>query len=133
MKWIKRIGLAFGLAVMFMMAEVERATFKPVAAGTVPTVLEGLSAADTQLIPNKLGNVTIRINNGGAEATKATVVTPNAVGGNLIADLENEVAPGATEIMGPFDPSIYNNSKGFLELKLTKVASVKLEIQETGF
>jgi len=132
-KWLYHLGLALGAAVMFMMAEVERATQKSTSAGVVPTVIEGMSAADVQIIPNKNGNVTLRVINGGAEATKVTIVTPGEQGGNPVADREVEVANGATKVIGPFDPNTYNNSKGNLEVKFTKVASVKLEILETAF
>lgn len=133
-KWLVQLGLALGAAVMFMMAEIERNPQQTVAAGSVPTVLEGLNAADTQLINgNQNGNIILRVTNGGAEATKVTVVTPGTVGGNPVGDLENEIANGATEVMGPFDPNVYNNSKGQLEVKLTKTTSVKIEIFKVSF
>lgn len=110
------------------MAEVERAAQQPTAAGVVPTQLEGLNSADTQLISNKNGDVLLRVINGGGETTKVTIVTPGEVGGNPVADKEVEVAAGATKIIGPFDPKVYNDKKGRLAVKLTKVASVKVEI-----
>lgn len=124
------IGFALGAAVM--MAEVERATQKTVAAGAEPVVIEGLNAADTQLINNKNGNVMIRVTNG-AEAIQATIVTPNTVGGNPIEDLKNAIGANKVEVMGPFDPNVYNNAKGQLELKFDKVVGVKLEIFEVTF
>jgi hypothetical protein len=38
------------------------------------------------------------------------------------------VANGVTKTIGPFDRGTYNNSKGQLEVKFSKVTSVKLEI-----
>lgn len=131
-KFLKTFGLALGVALALSMAEIERATTKYTAQGAEPTVIEGLSAADTQLIPNKNGNVVIRVVNG-AEAIVATVVTPGVVGGNPVADLSNNIGANKVEIMGPFDPNVYNNSKGQLELKFDKVVGVKLEIIEVGF
>jgi hypothetical protein len=109
------------------MAEVERKPQRTNHKGAVPTVVSGMSSADTQLIPNKGGDVILRVINGAAEATKVTVVTPGEVGGNLVADLEVEVAATTTKLIGPFDPAVYNNASGFLEVKLSKVTTVTLE------
>jgi hypothetical protein len=109
------------------MAEVERKPQRTNHKGAVPTVVSGMSAADTQLIPNKGGDVILRIINGAAEATKATIVTPGEVDGNLVADLEIEVAATTTKILGPYDPAVYNDANGNLNLKLSKVTTVTLE------
>src|SRR6478735_4780879 len=101
------------------MAEVERAPQKPTTAGVEPAPFEGLSAPDTQLIPNKNGDVILRVKNESGEATKVTIVTPGEVGGNAVADKEVEVAAGKTKLIGPFDPASYNNKKGNLEVKFT--------------
>lgn len=110
------------------MAEVERAVQRPGAGGAEPTVIEGLSGADTQLIPNKNGDVLIRVTNGGAEATNVTIATPGEVDGNAVADKVVAVANGKTKVLGPYDPKTYNDKKGRLALTFSKVASVKLEI-----
>jgi hypothetical protein len=132
MKSLRKLAWALGAAIVFMMAEVERAAQKPTAAGVVPAVIEGMNAADTQLIPNKNGTVTLRITNG-AEENTVTIVTPNEAGGNPIEDKKVVLAAAAVKIIGPFDPGTYNNSKGQLEVKMTKVAGVKMEIQDTSF
>lgn len=109
------------------MAEVERKPQRATHKGAAPTVISGMLAPDTQLIPNKQGDVILRVINGGSETTKVTVVTPGEVGGNAIADSEVEVAAGATKIIGPFDPAVYNNANGQLEVKLSKVTTVTME------
>ena len=109
------------------MAEVTRAVQTPGASGAEPTVFEGLSAADTQVIPNKNGDVILRVNNAGSEATNVTVVTPGEVDGNPVADKIGAVAAGKTKLIGPFDPAIYNDKHGNLAVTLSKVTSVKLE------
>jgi len=128
-KLLGSLALALGASVAFMMAEIERVPDQPGPGGKEPTVVEGLSAADTQLIPNKNGRTVIRILNG-AEAIVATVVTPGTVGGLAIADQVNNIGANKIEYMGPFDPNIYNNAGGFLQLKFDKVVGVKLEITE---
>lgn len=113
------------------MAEVERKPQKPTAAGAAPTVIEGLNSADTQIIPNKNGDVVLRVTNGGSEDTKVTIVTPGEVGGNVIADKEVTVAKeGVVRLIGPFDPETYNDANGNLQVKLSKVTSVKLEVTQ---
>ncbi len=113
------------------MAEVERKPQSPTAAGATPTVIEGLLEADTQVIPNKNGDVVLRVTNGGEAATSVTVVTPGEVGGNAIADRVVEAAAGATKLIGPFDPQTYNDAKGNLGVKFSKTTSVKLEVTRT--
>lgn len=131
-KLLGSLAFALGASVAFMMAEIERVPDKPGAAGKEPTVLEGLNAADTQLIPNRNGRTVIRVLNG-AEAIVATVITPGTVGGLAIADQANNIGANKTEYMGPFDPNIYNNAAGFLQLKFDKVVGVKLEIIEVDY
>jgi hypothetical protein len=118
-----KLGMALGLAVM--MAEVPQAVQKVSAAGAEPTVISGLSAADTQLIPND-GHTVLRVINGGAEPTEVTITTPGTeTGGVGIEDRKVTVANTKTKIIGPFPRSLYGNT---LEVKLTKVTSVTLEI-----
>lgn len=131
MKRLLKIGLALGMAVM--MAEVERTPDQAGATGKEPTVISGLSGADTQLIPNKNGNVQLRVINGVTADTTVTIVTPGEIGGNPVEDKKVEVKKEKTKVIGPFDPNIYNNSKGFLEVKFSAVENVKLEIQLVGF
>lgn len=114
------------------MAEVERAPQRTTADGVEPNVIEGLNSADTQVIPNKNGDVILRVINGGAEATNVTVVTPGEVGGNAIADKVVAVAAGKTRLIGPFDPAVYNDGKGNLAVQLSKVTSVKLEVTKVA-
>lgn len=130
-KFLKTFGLAIGIALALSMAEVERATTKYTAKGAEPVVIEGLVAGDSQLIPNKNGNVIIRVI-APAEAIEVTVVTPGEPGGNPVEDLKNPIGSGKVEIMGPFDPTVYNNAKGQIEVKVNK-AGVKIEIIEVAF
>lgn len=121
-------------ALLLMMAEVERATQVATSAGAEPTVITGMSAADTQLIPNKNGNVQLRVINGVTADTIMTVVTPNAdAGGNPIEDRKVEIKKEKTKVIGPFDPNVYNNKNGMLEVKFSAVTNVTLEIQQVGF
>lgn len=114
------------------MAEVERAPQQVASAGAEPTVIAGMSAADTQIIPNKNGNVFLRVINGAAEATKVTIVIPGFIDGVELPDKEVEVAATKTKLIGPFQPSIYNNAAGNIEVKFSKVTTVTLEVTKVG-
>jgi hypothetical protein len=114
------------------MAKVERKPQRTSAKGAVPTVLSGLSAADTQIIPNKGGDVLLRVINGGSEPTNVTVATPGEVDGNAIADLVVAVAAGVTKDIGPLDPAVYNDEEGNLEVTFSKVATLTLEVKRVS-
>lgn len=109
------------------MASIERSTQTPTPSGVKAEPIMGLSTADVQLIPNN-GKTTIRVTNGGAEATAVTIITPREVGGNPIADKQVTVAAGETTYIGDLAPKIYNNRNERIELKLSKATGVSLEI-----
>lgn len=113
------------------MAEVEVAVQKATTAGIKPAAKTGLNAADTHLIKND-GRTTLNVKNGGAEATKVTIVTPNTSGGNAVADKEVEIAAGEEKIIGPFPKDVYDNAKGKLEVKFSKVVTVTLSPVSVG-
>jgi hypothetical protein len=114
------------------MAKVERKPQRATHKGLTPTPVTGMLVPDTQLIPNKNGDVLLRLINGSGEATKATIVTPGEVDGNAVGDLEVEVGATSAKVIGPFDPAIYNNEEGQLEVKLSKVTTVSLEVIRVG-
>lgn len=114
------------------MAEVEKPRDLVTPAGKEPTTQEGLSASDTYLIPNNTGKTILRVENGGAEATDVTIVTPVVTGGLAVEDQKVNVPNGKVKYIGPFDPSTYNNANGFLEVKFSKVTTVKVNILNIG-
>jgi hypothetical protein len=129
LKLLLKIGAALGLAVaVTMLAEVQRELQKPTPQGVEPTIIKEMNLADTQLIPGKQGqDVLLRVINGVTADTIVTIVTPNTVGGNAIADLTVEVKKEKTKLIGPLDPSIYCNAAGNIEVKFSAVTNVTLE------
>ena len=59
------------------------------------------------------GKVWLEVISSDAGAQTVTVVTPGAVGGSYaIADLSVAVPAGATRLIGPFPPNIFNQADG---------------------
>lgn len=135
MKTLLKIGAALGIAAaMTMMAEIERVPQRVTIAGVEPVVIAGMAAPDVQLIPIKQGgDIFLRVINGAAEATNVTIVTPGEVGGNAVADRVVEVPANKTRLIGPFDPAVYQNAAGFMEVKFSKVTTVTLEVTQVAY
>lgn len=113
------------------MAEVEKAVQSVSDAGIVPTKNAGLSASDEYLITND-GNTIIIIENGGAEPTDVTIVTPGTSGGLAIEDRKVTVANATEKIIGPFNKSRYNDAKEQIHVKLSKVTTVTMQVVSLG-
>jgi len=71
------------------------------------------------------GNVFIMAANGSGGAITLTFKTPGTVGGGVAID-EHEVsiAAGDEEMIGPFDPAIFNQSDGNVDLDFSAVTSL---------
>lgn len=134
-KTLLKVGVALGIAAAAtMMAEIQRELQKPTPQGVEPTIFAGMAAPDVQLIPGKQGgDVLLRVTNGVTADTVVTIVTPNSVGGNAIADLTVEVKKEKTKLIGPLDPSIYCNAAGNIEVKFSAVTNVTLEATLVSF
>ncbi|MEK7765269.1 MAG: hypothetical protein AAB368_03430 [bacterium] len=55
-----------------------------------------------------------------------TIVTPNTVDGLALADRTVTVADGAERFIGPFPPSIYNESDGTIRVDFSEITNVTL-------
>ena len=69
---------------------------------------------------------------GGTANCEITIQTPNTVDALAIADLVFDIPLGATEyrIMGPFPPSVYNQSDGkvYVDWEVANIANVKIAV-----
>ena len=95
------------------MANVELSIQDAARSGTVvvyntSTTVPPLTASDRFQIPNN-GNVQILVKNG-ATASIITVETPSTVDGLAVADRTVTVAADTDVIIGPYPPSVYNDS-----------------------
>ena len=78
--------------------------------------------ADVFFVPNN-GNVRLVVTNS-AGANNLTVTTPGTVDGNAIADLVIPLTASKVYVIGPFPPSVYNNSAGQLRFTVSANADV---------
>lgn len=105
------------------MANITKAVQDIVAAGVTPTYTTP-TITDTYLVNNN-GKTLIHVKNANAAPTVVTIVTPNTVGGNAIADLTVTVPATTGDVMiGHLPPAIYNNSGGNLEITFSVATSV---------
>ena len=88
------------------------------------TTVPPLTATDRFQIPNN-GSVLLLVKNG-ATATVVTVETPSTVDGLAVADREVTVAADSDAVLGPFPPSIYNDSDENLNVSIDDVAHVSI-------
>jgi hypothetical protein len=74
------------------------------------------------------GRQIVEIVNGDASDTTLTIVTPGKYKGHAIADDTVTITAGERRHVGPFDPEIYNNASGQVDLAYSSVTSLTLAI-----
>lgn len=72
----------------------------------------------------------IEIVNGGGGSITLTIVTQNTSDGLAVTDRAVVVGAGARMQIGPFQPSIYNDANGFVQLTYSGVTSVTVAIMK---
>lgn len=88
--------------------------------GVAPTA-NAVAASDT--FANDGRTILIVENGSGGELT-VTLVTQGTVDGAAIADKTVTVANGATKAIGPFPPTVYNDSDGDVTVQYNATSSV---------
>ncbi len=107
------------------MADVNVSPEVSVRDGVAITHKGSLSASDNYKIPNN-GRLLVYVDNGGSADITVTIVTPGQAQGLAIADYTATVEDGDNLLMGPFDPSIFNDSDGKIDVSFSAVGSVTL-------
>lgn len=80
-----------------------------------------VGGSNTYLVRND-GKTVLHFKKSGVGDCDVTIITPNTVGGNAIADKVVTVPASTGDVfIGPFPPSIYNDSNGDLEFSLEEV------------
>jgi hypothetical protein len=68
------------------------------------------------------GKIILEVNNSGGVSYTFTVQTPGTVDGLAVTDLVLTVAAGATRLLGPFPPAVYNQADGTVYVDPQNVA-----------
>lgn len=87
--------------------------------------LVAVSAADS--FPNT-GDQILEVLNGGGVPTTVAIVTPATVGGRAVSDVSQVIAAGARWKFGPFDPGLFNDSSGNVNVTYTATATVTAQV-----
>lgn len=85
-------------------------TVQPAARSANGVDLAGVAAAGGGDSFTNSGQEVFVVKNGGGAPITVTVVTPATVDGLAVTDLTASVAAGATRMIGPFPPGIYNDT-----------------------
>ena len=91
-------------------------------AGLVESLVAAAAGGDEFLND---GNIFVLCTNGATDVS-ITFETPNTVGGNEIADRVVLVSASTTELIGPFPPSIYNDSDVKVQMTYDNEVNVTL-------
>ena len=105
------------------MADIDLTVQQIIPTGLVVVHTGSLSIANTYKLRND-GRSFIRVVNGGGSPCNVTIATPRTVGGLAVADQSASVAAGTEENIGPFPPSIYNDSIGDVDITFDFITTV---------
>lgn len=70
------------------------------------------------------GRTILYLRNTNATTRTVTIATAGTIGGLAIADVAVAVAQDEVRIVGPFEPRIYNDASGYVQLTYTGVATL---------
>jgi hypothetical protein len=106
------------------MADIDLTVQKLAATGITPEYTGSLSTGNTYKVRNN-GRIYVHAKKTGAGACTATIETPKTVGGLDIDDQEVTIAATTGDVMiGPFPPSIYNDSSGDVNITFSEVTDL---------
>jgi hypothetical protein len=108
------------------MADVSLTVQDCVVTGLAPSYTGSLSTENTYQVQNN-GRVFLHFKKTGAGECTVTITTPVTKGGLAVADRTLTVpATTGDKMIGPFPPSIYNNSSGLLEFTASEVTDLSV-------
>lgn len=76
------------------------------------------------------GNIILRVENGSGVSINVTITSPASVQGLAVEDPVIAVAAGAAKFIGPFPPSLFNDSTGKVAVDYSAATSVTVEVLE---
>ena len=98
--------------------------------GIVPTAFTP-AQVEGHYFPNN-GATFILVTNGSGSPINVTAVSALVVEGLAVADSVVAVAAGATKLIGPFNPTIFNDENGNMMVTFSAVTSVTCSIISLG-
>lgn len=108
------------------MARTEIAVQSVSLAGVTPAFAAAF--VDGNMFKND-GNVIIEVKNASASPVTVTIQTPAKVGGVDLAEIVVTVpATNGDKVIGPFDPSLFNQAGGMVYLDTSAQASVTIAV-----
>ena len=93
-------------------------TVAPIVAvpGGIANVAQAMATADNYIVRNN-GRVLLHFEKTGAGAAVVTIITPKTVGGLAVAEQTVAVPATTGDVWaGPFNPDIYNDANGDMDL-----------------
>jgi len=105
------IVVILALGAMSVYAERATLTVQTISAATPITPVYVTPVADGHSFAND-GNQFVHIKNATGSTVYITITTPATIGGMAIADVNTAIATGTERMIGPFDPTYFNNSGG---------------------
>ncbi len=70
------------------------------------------------------GKTILYLKNTNAVTRTVTIATSGSIGGLAIADVAIAVVQNAEVIVGPFDPRLFNDANGYIQLTYSAVATL---------
>lgn len=108
------------------MADVTISLQKIVPTGLTPAFTGSLLTTNTYKVRNN-GNVVVQVKKSGAGDCTVTINTPGTVGGLAIAEQTvTVVATTGDKMIGPFPPSVYNDSSGDLNITFSEITGLTM-------
>lgn len=88
---------------------------------------QAMAAADNYICRNN-GRVLLHFIKAGAGSATITIVTPKTIGSLAVADLTFTVAAsGGVEFAGPFNPEIYNDASGDMDISTSEDTGITVQ------
>lgn len=73
------------------------------------------------------GDQIFEVNNGSGGSITVTIVTPATVGGRAVADVAAAVPAGQRWRFGPFDPALFNDATGSVQVTYSGVTTLTVQ------
>lgn len=94
----------------------------PVQTAATDLAPENCAAGGDQVLND--GKTFLYFKNTNAATRTVTLATGGSIGGLAIADLAITVAQNEEKIIGPFDPRLWNDANGYIQLTYSGVATL---------